>query len=210
MMQEFMIHHEFTTLGGTIRTHRKARNLSQEAFAKICGLQRTYICDVERGARNVTVGTLLKIANALETTVSELTRNLENNGRSPEKSQILPYMNSAKLLIAVAVLFLGAFSAQAQNILEGVALESAVLSSILQVQVGSADFTDDALPGGGTPGGSHKTVFLQTSIASNAGQTGQLKFPSTNCDDASASVTATPEPSSLLLFGFSGLAVVLY
>jgi transcriptional regulator with XRE-family HTH domain len=205
-----MIHHEFITLGETIRTHRKARNISQGAFAKICGLQRTYISDVERGTRNVTVGTLLKIANALETTASELTRNLENDGRSQEKSQIRPYMNSAKVLIAVVVLFLWAFSAQAQNILEDVALESAVASSILEDQVSFVTLMADALPGGGAPGGSNNTFFLQTSIASGAGPSGQLEFTPTNFYDTSASVTAISDPTSLLLFGFGGLALALY
>lgn len=84
-----MIHYRFTTLGNNVRRFRKARKLSQEKFAEICDLHRTYICDVERGVRNVTVATLLKIADALEITVSELTQNLENDARSPEKSQIL-------------------------------------------------------------------------------------------------------------------------
>jgi DNA-binding XRE family transcriptional regulator len=71
--------HELTTLGKTIRRLRRDRDLSQEAFAESCNLHRTYICDVERGARNVTVSTLLKIASALRITVSELTQNLEND-----------------------------------------------------------------------------------------------------------------------------------
>jgi transcriptional regulator with XRE-family HTH domain len=83
-MRDFMIHHEFTTLGKTIQQLRQGRNLSQEAFAESCGLHRTYICDVERGVRNVTIGTLLKIAHGLGTTVSELTQNLENDARPSE------------------------------------------------------------------------------------------------------------------------------
>ena len=88
-MRDIMNHDELTTLGKTIRQHRRARDLSQETFAEICGLHRTYICDVERGVRNVTIGTLLKIAHALGTTVSELTQNLENDPRSSEKNQPL-------------------------------------------------------------------------------------------------------------------------
>lgn len=84
-----MIRHELTTLGKTIRQLRHGRNLSQEDLAEICGLQRSYICDVERGVRNITIGTLLKIAYALETTVSELTQNMGNVARLPEKIQTL-------------------------------------------------------------------------------------------------------------------------
>jgi transcriptional regulator with XRE-family HTH domain len=87
-----MTHHEFTTLGKTIRRFRHGRKLSQEAFAESCGLHRTYICDVERGVRNVTIGTLLKIADALCITVSELTQNVENDVRPSEKSRPLIYI----------------------------------------------------------------------------------------------------------------------
>ena len=74
-----MNHLEFTTLGKTIRQIRQDRHLSQKALAESCGLRRTYICDVERGARNVTLRSLMRMAHSLGTTVSELTRNLEND-----------------------------------------------------------------------------------------------------------------------------------
>jgi transcriptional regulator with XRE-family HTH domain len=66
-------------LGANIRRVRQSHKLSQEAMADVCGLHRTYICDIERGARNVTVGSLLKIARGLGTTISELTRDLESD-----------------------------------------------------------------------------------------------------------------------------------
>jgi DNA-binding XRE family transcriptional regulator len=91
LTQDLMIYYEFTTLGKTIRRLRTNRGLSQEAFAESCGLHRTYICDVERGVRNVTLGTLLKIARASGISVSELTRNVENDVRPPEKSQTQPF-----------------------------------------------------------------------------------------------------------------------
>jgi len=139
-MRNLMIHHEFKTLGKTIRQLRHGRNLSQETFADFCGLHRTYICDVERGARNVTIGTLLKIARALGTTVSELTQNVENDAHPLEKSQPLPDMNSKKLLIAVVLLIVAALSAQAQSTLEDLIFESAIASSIFQNQ-GSSDIS---------------------------------------------------------------------
>ena len=70
-------------LGRNIRRARYNLKLSQEAMAEKCDLHRTYICDIERGARNVTVGSLIKIAQGLRTTVSELTRNVES-GTAPE------------------------------------------------------------------------------------------------------------------------------
>jgi len=215
-----MIHREFTTLGKTIRQFRQDRKLSQEAFAESCGLHRTYICDVERGVRNVTLGTLLRIAHALGTTVSELTQNLENDARPSEKRQTPLYMNSTKLLIGVVVLFLVAMSAQAQSVLEDLIFESATASSILEDQVSSDASVAGALSGWNASIGGNNTVLTQGAIASDAGQTGQVGFTlefnnngstGTAFDhNSSANVVATPEPSSLLLFGIGGSAVVFY
>jgi transcriptional regulator with XRE-family HTH domain len=68
---------ELTALGGAIRRARKTRNISQMNLGEICGLHRTYICDVERGARNVTFLSLMKLARALGATVSDIIRDAE-------------------------------------------------------------------------------------------------------------------------------------
>jgi transcriptional regulator with XRE-family HTH domain len=46
--------------------------LSQEQFAELCGLHRTYVGAIERGERNVTISTLEVIAKALNVSVPEL------------------------------------------------------------------------------------------------------------------------------------------
>jgi transcriptional regulator with XRE-family HTH domain len=56
----------YAHLGGVIRTRREHLGLSQLEFARRCSLHRTYISDVERGARNISLGTLALIAIALE------------------------------------------------------------------------------------------------------------------------------------------------
>ncbi len=58
--------------GQRVRELRKARGLSQEAFAAECGLDRTYISGIERGRRNVSLRNIEVIAEALNFTVSEL------------------------------------------------------------------------------------------------------------------------------------------
>lgn len=49
-------------LGQNLRAYRKARGLSQEAFADVLGVHRTYMGGLERGERNLTLKSVEKIA----------------------------------------------------------------------------------------------------------------------------------------------------
>jgi transcriptional regulator with XRE-family HTH domain len=55
-----------------IRKRREACGLSQEGLADLCGLHRTYVGAIERGERNITVGTLMKISDALQCEIIDL------------------------------------------------------------------------------------------------------------------------------------------
>src|ERR1700722_15751766 len=68
---------ELKKLGSRIRHLRELINLTQKALAAKCNFQRTYLADIERGARNVGLASLTTIAHALDTTVSEVTTGLE-------------------------------------------------------------------------------------------------------------------------------------
>jgi transcriptional regulator with XRE-family HTH domain len=46
--------------------------LSQDAFADLCGLDRTYIGGIERGERNVSLRNISLIAKALKCSIAEL------------------------------------------------------------------------------------------------------------------------------------------
>jgi transcriptional regulator with XRE-family HTH domain len=59
-------------VGRNIRDARERMGLSQEAFADLCQIHRTYIGSVERGERNITLDTLARIANAAGTTAIAL------------------------------------------------------------------------------------------------------------------------------------------
>lgn len=59
-------------LAEEIRKRREAGGLSQEALAEICGLHRTYIGAIERSERNITIGTLLKISDALDCDIIDI------------------------------------------------------------------------------------------------------------------------------------------
>lgn len=63
-------------IGLRIRQLRQEQNLSQEAFADVCELDRTYISSIEKGRRNVSIVNLEKIANALNTNLSTLFNDL--------------------------------------------------------------------------------------------------------------------------------------
>lgn len=52
--------------GTNLKKYRKELGVSQEKFAEMCGLHRTYISDVERFQRSISLGNIQKIANALE------------------------------------------------------------------------------------------------------------------------------------------------
>lgn len=65
--------------GLTIRKIRQSQNISQEGFADLCGLHRTYISDVELGKRNVSLENIEKMADALNIKVSEIFKEVENN-----------------------------------------------------------------------------------------------------------------------------------
>ena len=69
-------------LADNIREYRREHGLSQEDFADLCGLHRTYVGSVERCERNVTLSTLEVFAKVLGITVPELlTKKSTKHGR---------------------------------------------------------------------------------------------------------------------------------
>lgn len=60
--------------GRALRVRRRKLGVSQEEFADMCGLDRTYVGGIERGERNVALVNIEKIARALKISPSELFR----------------------------------------------------------------------------------------------------------------------------------------
>ena len=52
--------------GTNLRKYREEKKISQEKFAEMTGLHRTYISDVERFQRSISLNNVQKIADALE------------------------------------------------------------------------------------------------------------------------------------------------
>lgn len=54
-------------LGQNVRAIRSGRGLSQEEFAELLGVHRTYVGGIERGERNLSLRSVERLADALDT-----------------------------------------------------------------------------------------------------------------------------------------------
>lgn len=70
------VKHQF---GKRLHQIRISQNLSQEKLAELANLHRTYISDVERGERNISIEAIEKIAKALKIELSELFNGIKIN-----------------------------------------------------------------------------------------------------------------------------------
>jgi transcriptional regulator with XRE-family HTH domain len=64
--------------GKAVRNRRNELNISQEDFAERARLHRTYISDIERGMRNVSLENMEKLAKALNLSLSELIQRVDD------------------------------------------------------------------------------------------------------------------------------------
>ena len=58
--------------GKNVRNYRLDKKLSQEELADLCDLHRTYISDVERGKRSISLNNIEKIALELKINIQDL------------------------------------------------------------------------------------------------------------------------------------------
>lgn len=73
------------SFGSTVKAWRKRLGLSQEELAERADLHRTYVSDVERGARNLSLESITRVAHALRIAVADLF--------PPEEHLLLPKPN---------------------------------------------------------------------------------------------------------------------
>lgn len=64
--------------------------ISQEKLAERADLHRTYVSDVERGARNISLESIVRLAEALEVSTSTLFLNRESNGATKTETRQPP------------------------------------------------------------------------------------------------------------------------
>lgn len=67
-----------TKLGLVVRSYRNQLGITQEELAWRADLHRTYIADIERGGRNITLRSITLLAKALKTTVGLLLTEAES------------------------------------------------------------------------------------------------------------------------------------
>jgi len=71
--------------GKAIREHRNNQGLTQQALADKSKIHRTYISDIERGERNLSIDSMVAICDGLELTPASVLMNAESK-YGPEKS----------------------------------------------------------------------------------------------------------------------------
>ncbi len=75
-----------SSLGDAVKRTRSELQISQEELADRAGLHRTYVSDVERGRRNISLESIEKLAQALELSVSRL---FARAGNGSDRDQFL-------------------------------------------------------------------------------------------------------------------------
>jgi transcriptional regulator with XRE-family HTH domain len=63
--------------GDAVRARREELHMTQEDLAEKAGIHRTYLSDVERGTRNLSLINIEKLAAALSITMSKLFESVE-------------------------------------------------------------------------------------------------------------------------------------
>ena len=69
-------------LADILRRERRKRKLSQEKFAILAGIDRSYYSKIERGENKPTLNILMKISAVLEVKLSEMIKEIEDKTRT--------------------------------------------------------------------------------------------------------------------------------
>jgi len=76
---------ELDFLGRAVKQIRSERGISQERLGLEAGLDRTYIYGIERGRRNLSYSSLLRVASALEVKASHIVLTAEAISTHPDE-----------------------------------------------------------------------------------------------------------------------------
>src|ERR1700719_1155423 len=76
-------------LGRRIRCAREINGRSQEAFADVCRLDRSYFLEIKRGESNLTFNILSQICSGLNCDLASLTKGIPQIVAAPQKTQVV-------------------------------------------------------------------------------------------------------------------------
>ena len=66
--------------GEVVKELRLEKNLSQESLAFQSGIDRTYIGDIEKGNRNISLQIIIQLSQAFQISLSDFFKKIETNG----------------------------------------------------------------------------------------------------------------------------------
>ncbi|MCR6462562.1 helix-turn-helix transcriptional regulator [Bacillus paranthracis] len=75
-------------LGQRIRYIRKEKNLSQERLGELSRIHPNHVGAIERGEKNVTIESLIKLTNGLNITLEDLFRKIEFSDKETTHTHI--------------------------------------------------------------------------------------------------------------------------
>ncbi len=81
-------------LGERIRFLRRERNLSQEQLGELSNLHTNYIGAIERGEKNISLESLVKVSKGLSVTLDELFRYLEPMDKPDDLQKIVDLLSN--------------------------------------------------------------------------------------------------------------------
>ena len=73
VVNEMTTDERMIAFGKRVREIRKNKGISQERLAEMAGIDRSYMGNIERGEKNVTLKKAYEICDALEVTIQDLT-----------------------------------------------------------------------------------------------------------------------------------------
>jgi transcriptional regulator with XRE-family HTH domain len=74
-----------TSVGGRIKKARLKAKLTQAKLAQRCGMSPDWVCAIERGHRRAELGTMMRLAHALNLTVEQIVGVPKNNHKPQRK-----------------------------------------------------------------------------------------------------------------------------
>ena len=92
-------------IGQRLRVYRQLIKMTQEELAEKAGMHQTYIGQVERGEKNLTISSLQKITRSLNISISAVFDDVEELADAPENIAL-----NATILFVTKILILSGIS----------------------------------------------------------------------------------------------------